>query len=152
MTSSERRSRPSLHPPSMIGHTVSAMSCHQDGAWEDSMFNRALSGLRGENTWRHWKPGLDQCEGVWWSYRHNLTRSRTGRLQWCRQHHGFHDPWRYDVKKRPITEEARMPRQPLSRVFRFRFSIFCLFRFSPWDSPPLAQEREKHVKGGPKTT
>ncbi|PYH69285.1 uncharacterized protein BO88DRAFT_45921 [Aspergillus vadensis CBS 113365] len=59
---------------------------------------------------------------------------RTGRFQWCRQHHGFHDPWRYDVKKRPITEEAHMPRQPLSRVFRFKFSIFCLFGSSPWDN------------------
>ncbi|OJZ82233.1 hypothetical protein ASPFODRAFT_51073 [Aspergillus luchuensis CBS 106.47] len=71
----------------------------------------------------------------------------TGRFQWCRQHHGFHDPWRYDVKKRPITEEAHMPSQPLSSVFRFRFSIFCLLGSSPWGYFPLAQEREKACQG-----
>lgn len=54
------------------------------------------------------------------------------------------------MKKRPITEEAHLPRQPLSRVFRFRLSIFCLFGSSPWDisrSLKSAKSMSREVRG-----
>ncbi|PYI08001.1 hypothetical protein BO78DRAFT_417292 [Aspergillus sclerotiicarbonarius CBS 121057] len=41
-------------------------------------------------------------------------------LRLCGRHHGFHDPWRYDVKKRPITGEPRIPRQWASMACKCR--------------------------------
>ncbi|RAL01920.1 uncharacterized protein BO80DRAFT_47182 [Aspergillus ibericus CBS 121593] len=64
---------------------------------------------------------LDVCESLWRPHRHGLTLVQdSGRLRLCGRHHGFHDPWRYDVKKRPITGEPRRPRRQTSMVCKRR--------------------------------
>ncbi|PWY86449.1 hypothetical protein BO94DRAFT_82921 [Aspergillus sclerotioniger CBS 115572] len=47
----------------------------------------------------------------------------SGLLRLCGQHHRFHDPWRYDVKKRPITGKACMLRHQTSVVCNIECSI-----------------------------